>query len=89
MKSVCFFDFELDNMSQDDGSPLNFRYTVSPKARLNCFFPKAIETEDLLNLRGTLVGAVFINHLEKVPSNDFAKILFEVACLLKTECYIL
>ena len=76
-------------MSQDDGSPLNFRYTVSPKARLNCFFPKAIETEDLLNLRGTLVGAVFINHLEKVPSNDFAKILFEVACLLKTECYIL
>lgn len=70
-------------MFQEDGAPLNFRYSVSPKARLNCFFPKAIEAEDKTNLRGTLFGAAFLNNFEKVPSNDFAKILFEVACSYK------
>lgn len=66
---------------QADGTARDFRYMVNAKPKINCFTPKALEEKDLqdiLNLRHTMFGALFVGNLNKVPRTTNIRVVWEV-----------
>ena len=66
---------------QADGTAKDFRYTLNAKSKINCFTPKALEEkdcQDILNLRHTMFGALFVGNLNKVPRTTNVRVLWEV-----------
>eukprot|EP00438_Fugacium_kawagutii_P010637 Skav234435 [mRNA] locus=scaffold3409:116777:120527:- [translate_table: standard] len=65
--------------SQADGSAENWRYVVSSKTKLSVYTPKPLPADvDKLNVRGSMLGAVFADAYDKIPRNKLVQTLFEV-----------
>ena len=47
---------------------MTFRYTISPRAKVNAFVPK--EMTDLASCRLSMLGAWYLNKLEKLPKSE-------------------
>ena len=64
-------------LNLQDGSPLNFRYTVKPKTRVSAFEPNRADG-DPLNMRGTVLGGLMKDQLNKLPTSVMGSVLWEV-----------
>eukprot|EP00435_Cladocopium_sp_Y103_P058688 s1514_g20.t1 len=65
--------FYLAESHNGDGTPKDSRYTLSAKPKINCFTPKALEekdTQDILNVRHTMFGALFTGNLSKLSDDE-------------------
>lgn len=64
----------------EDGNNLPFRYSVTPRAKVNVFEPKALDSAtDLTQCRYSTMGAAFTGSLHKLACapNSLCKILWE------------
>ena len=68
----------ISQLSLQDGSVLPFRYTVAAKSKVNVFEPKRLG-EGASDVRPTMLGAVFVNRLSKLPRTTACSIIWEAA----------
>lgn len=60
-----------------DGVALNFRYDVKPKTRVSVFEPNRADG-DPMNMRGTVIGGLAKESLNRLPKSPMASVLWEV-----------
>ena len=62
---------------------MSFRYTISLKTKTRCFYPKCLESDaDMMQLRSSMLGAVFKDHYNRLPNTDVSRVLWEAASSL-------
>lgn len=63
------------------GNAVPFRYTVSPRAMVNTFEPKAVANDDITDMRASIMGAACAGKFKAFPKSDICSILWEVSWL--------
>lgn len=68
----------LTHWQDTDAGPVErpFRFKVTPKSKVNCFKPKAVDG-DLMNARYSQFGGCFTN-FEKLPKSSNCQVVWEV-----------
>lgn len=69
----------ISNM-QVNGSPKTFRYEVIAKTKGMVFTPKKLalgDSENVMSVRGTMLGASFAENYKQLPKTDVARTLWE------------
>jgi hypothetical protein len=67
---------------------LNFRYTVKPNNKLNCFVPTKVEITEPVLLRPTLIGSLFKDNFNELPTRKHAAVVWDVPCLAQQPCHV-
>ena len=79
-ETICPSDLAKKTRKVDSAGlqqPLQYRYQVKASAQVNSFRPKEIGTEDKMNLRPQMLGAVFHNHYTDIPRASHCGIIWE------------
>lgn len=75
-RSISFHSLKVGGEAQP------FRYDISPKAKVSVMCPKALgDKVDLMALRPTVIGGLFVDNLTAVPQSSMASVLWEAAQL--------
>lgn len=64
----------------DTGDPITFRYDVTPKSKISTLMVKDVAAgADLMNMRPTMLGALWATKLTSLPKTPAASILWEAS----------
>ena len=67
---------------QDNGEPMNFRYSLKGRARVHTYEPKVLGADvDLKALRPTQLGATLMDSMHKFSPTKICGIVWDVVAL--------
>ena len=84
----------LPFLPQEDGTPMNFRYKLASKSKMNVMIPKvpdecADPEHAHQTMRGTMFGAAFHGKYDKLPRTSWSRMVWEVRWRLSLNMVVL
>ena len=58
---------------------IQYRYVLEPKPKVNCYKPKDLDSEDKLNLRSAMFGAVFCGKMNTLKMGTSCGLVWEAS----------